>query len=324
MPARTVITRFRRRGGPHDGLTRLGSIVALRFTEVDGMSGLRSPKGRHVAVDEAGVMGPNQGDVYLIEASVVSDWELFGKLALKNEKGRYKKGNKLTEEEFTQFFEDVDSLLESIYVVAIRKDVVEPSRLVQHDIHAGGLATVARRIFDQEHERIDQLKVTLDFSTQVQPPGTEKRIFETNPYGMEVTAETTQAKRDAGLTANDYLAYAVSEWFRDGRSHHLEMVGGEIQYTVTDYKAMQKIGGWVNHEMNHVDTDRPIEDTAWSYLDVTKDLDENTHIKGRTTDSKNGYEPKYHSSKRDKGGDSDSNSIRRSKTAGGRHRCTAS
>ena len=277
-----------------EGYSLIGSMSAVRLVHNKPTAVLsRSRKGTlSTGLDESGSMGLDQGDAYLIEASVVSDWDLYGSFALPGKKDYYRKGNKLTLEEFEKFFENVQSVVLGVHVLAIRKDSVEPSAKVMHDIHAGGLATVAEQVL--RTERADRVEATIDFTTQIQPEGLDRRIFEQNPYGRDVSAVTDHAKVNPGLTSNDYITYAVSEWIRNGNYSYLELSGLNLHYCVTDFKTMQKIGGRVSHELNHGNTYRPIGITDWSDIDLSLGkMGPETHIVGRTDDSGKGYAPHY-------------------------------
>lgn len=277
-----------------EGYSLIGSMSAVKLVRSNPETVLsKSQKGiLSTGLDESGSMGLDQGDAYLIEASVVSDWDLYGSFALPGKKDYYRKGNKLTLGEFEKFFENVQAVVLGVHVLAIRKDSVEPSAKVMHDIHAGGLATVAEQVL--RTERADRVEATIDFTTQIQPEGLDRRIFEQNPYGRDVSAVTDHAKVNPGLTSNDYIAYAVSEWIRNGNYSYLELSGLNLHYCVTDFKTMQKIGGRVSHELNHGNTYRPIGITDWSDIDLSLEkMDPETHIVGRTDDSGKGYTPHY-------------------------------
>lgn len=277
-----------------EGYSLIGSMSAVKLVRSEPETVLsRSQRGTlSTGLDESGSMGLDQGDAYLIEASVVSDWDLYGSFALPGKKNYYRKGNKLTLKEFEKFFENVQSVVVGVHVLAIRKDSVEPSAKVMHDIHAGGLTTVAEQVL--RTERADRVEATIDFTTQIQPEGLDRRIFEQNPYGREVSAVTDHAKVNPGLTSNDYIAYAVSEWIRNGNYSYLELSGLNLHYCVTDFKTMQKIGGRVSHELNHGNTYRPIGITDWSDIDLSLEkMGPETHIVGKTDDSGKGYTPHY-------------------------------
>ena len=182
-------------------------------------------------------------------------------------KGLLQEREQTTLEEFEKFFENVQSVVLGVHVLAIRKDSVEPSAKVMHDIHAGGLATVAEQVL--RTEKADHVEATIDFTTQIQQEGLDRRIFEQNPYGRDVSAVTDHAKVNPGLTSNDYITYAVSEWIRNGNYSYLELSGLNLHY-------------------------RPIGITDWSDIDLSLEkMGPETHIVGKTDDSGKGYIPHY-------------------------------
>lgn len=271
------------------GYVQIGSISAckMRFISASAVPSFDFKEGSvHIAGDESGTMGPDQGDAYLIGATVVSDWELFGDAAILTKKGYFKKGHSATEEDYMKFYMDVKDLIRSIHIVAIRKDSFTPSREAQHNIHLGGLATIVENIL--RTEGADHIEATVDFSTQIQPLGMDRRLFEENPYGKKVQAETDNAKRNKALSSNDLVMFASKEWIAGGFCHLLQMFGTKLHYTVTDFKTMELIGGRVSLELNTGNTYRPIEYSDWNDIDLSKDeLDPNVRVVGRTDDYAN-------------------------------------
>lgn len=282
------------------GCVPIGTLRTYRISSISiDKSKIQSekPSVAYVGNDESGNMGPDQGDAYVIVGTVVSDWELFAQTAKKTDKGRFKKGHSLTEEEFEGFFEDVRELIESIHVVAIRKDITTPSKRVQHNIHIGGLASVAANIMRTDNS--DHIEATIDYSDQVMPKGLDRKLYELNPYGKDAKASTINAKLNAGLSAHDYVVYSVANWFARGNYNLVEMIDNRLHYTITDYKTMELVGGRVNLELNTGITYRPINGLSWSDIDLSTDrLGSDTFIVGRTNDYEKTKNPKSESRKR--------------------------
>lgn len=255
------------------GYSLLGNLSAIRYSIVPKMkSGMATisasiPRNIYTMSDESGIMGKAQGPFYVMAVSVVSNWDIYGRLAPVDEMGEYIKFNSAMGDVPGTTLANIDSLLNRSYLIAIRKGNDVPKSQTQKRVHAAGILALANQIMKVEHaQRIDS---AIDFSTLTEKMPIEL-LYErnANARGRSVEARVEHARSFGPLAMNDYLVGSYARWMNHGLSVEMEMLNTELYYCITNIEEMDRLGTLAVDAMKNNDEKMPDDDLVWTRLKI--------------------------------------------------------
>ena len=253
-----------------------GPVVSLSRKEYDADEFISDQetkgyeKALHVYHDESGKMGPSQGTVYTMGATIVSQWKLYSQVAPRTKEDTFiKSAHVKDEEEFKKSVASIDPFLEGTYILAIRKGSGKPTPACQHRIHAGGLLALASKIL--QTEKANQILATIDFTTQIEND-VATSTYQNNPFveDRDVKAIVRHARTHSGLASNDFIVGACARWFNYRYYGYVKCMHSALHYCVTDVDSMEKIGELTNYAQSHIDAISLASLLDWKYIDLSQ------------------------------------------------------
>lgn len=265
-------------GGPTipDGFCFIGKLSAIRYSIVPKLGESHAignhatasasiPRNIYTMSDESGIMGKGQGPFYVMAVSVVSNWDIYGKLAPVDENGEYIKFNSAFPNVYEPTLDNIDSLLNRTYMIAIAKGDSVPKPRTQKYVHAAGILALANEIMRIERsQRIDSV---IDYSTLTAKMPIEL-LYERNAYsrGRLVEANVDHAKSFGPLAMNDYVVGSHARWMNGGIEVCLDRLNTELYYCMTNIDEMERLGDLAVEAMRNNHDRMPEDDLYWTRL----------------------------------------------------------
>ena len=262
------------------GYVWIGSLSSIKYRLVPRLAGSEvpvsaSPLPRNIYTmsDESGIMGLTQGPFYVMSVSVVSNWDVYGKVVQRDSDGAFIKFNSAVDDVLDATLPELDGMLNRMYMIAIAKDGTLPPDKVQKNVHAAGILALANQVMRVEKsQRID---AAIDFSTLTQKMPIEQ-LYEKNAHrgARSVEARVDHARDFAPLAAHDYVTGSNARWMNGGLEIFLSRFNSELYYTVTNIDKMNRLGEKAIEAMRNNHDVMPDDDLRWTRVKLPKELPE--------------------------------------------------